>query len=169
MIPRIGTDSVAPKELSRITFLGDGPGESYCDSRFHCHYGWHSLPVDEMAFPYDCPQESGNRTGCHVAALMGEDGKGVAFVSQQPCDTQASFHTAKDIDNAKHPDDLVKRDKVFWRFDYRQGGLGSNSCGPEPLEKYTVRLLPFQIDWVIAPVTSQYLNDQVKKAWDSLC
>ena len=169
MIPRIGTDSVVPKEFSRMTFLGKGPGESYCDSRFHCHYGWHSLPVDEMAFPYDCPQESGNRTGVHVAALTNQEGKGLAFVSRQPCDTQASYYTAKDIDEAGHPKDLIKRDKVFWRFDYKQGGLGSNSCGPEPLEKYIVRLLPFHMDWVIAPVTSQTLNNDAKKAWDNLC
>jgi beta-galactosidase/beta-glucuronidase len=168
-IPRIGTDSVAPESFSHVTFLGDGPGESYPDSRFHCHYGWHSLPVDEMAFGYDCPQEAGNRTGCHVSALTGADGKGVAFVSRKPCDTQASFHTAKDIDDAAHPCNLIKRDKVFWRFDYRQGGLGSNSCGPEPLEKYTVRLLPFEMDWVIAPITSGTLTDDAKKAWDNLC
>jgi beta-galactosidase len=36
---------------------------------------------------------------------------------------------------AMHTDELVEEDTII-RIDYKNSGIGSNSCGPELLEKY---------------------------------
>ena len=168
-LPRVGTDSVVPKQFDQMAYLGYGPGETYCDSKFHARYGWYTVPVRDLAFAYDCPQESGNRTGCKVSALLGADGAGIAYVSQIPCDTAASFYCAGDIDHASHPDELNERDAITWRMDWKEAGLGSGSCGPEQLEAYTVRALPFHMDFVLMPVSQAKLVCIAQKGWDSLC
>ncbi|HAL62941.1 MAG TPA: hypothetical protein DCO93_00690, partial [Clostridiales bacterium] len=47
-----------------------------------------------------------------------------------------SHYTAKAIASAMHTDELVKSDSTVIRIDYKDSGLGSNSCGPALLEKY---------------------------------
>ena len=169
ILPRIGTDSVVSASLHRFAYLGIGPDETYPDSCFQAAYGWYERDVSELAFPYDCPQESGNRTGCRVSALLNEVGDGIAFISARPCDTGASFFLPEDIDAAEYPADLRKRDRITWRFDMRTAGLGSGSCGPDTLDRYTVRPYPFQMDFIIAPVSRSELCSQARKAWDELC
>ena len=168
-LPRIGTDSVVPLRLDSMIYLGYGPGETYCDSLFHARYGWHRCAVKDLAFAYDCPQESGNRTGCRAAALVGPEGEGVAYVSRTPCDTAAAFYHAADIDRAAHPDELTPRDHITWRFDCREAGLGSGSCGPEPLENHTVRPLPFHMDFTLLPVKGEPLPELARKGWNEGC
>ena len=169
LLPRIGTDSLASPSLDRMTYLGFGPGETYCDSIFQARYGWHHSAVKDLAFPYDCPQEAGNRTGCRASALLDAAGRGVALVSRTPCDTSASFYSARTIDAASHPEDLVPEDHITWRFDLKEAGLGSGSCGPEPQEHALVRPFPFSMDFVLLPVRGQSLPELVRKGWDELC
>ena len=169
LLPRIGTDSLVSPELDRMIYLGFGPGETYCDSFFQARYGWHRSAVKDLAFPYDCPQEAGNRTGCRASALLDAAGHGVALVSRTPCDTSASFYSARTIDAASHPQDLVPEDHIFWRFDLKEAGLGSASCGPEPQEHALVRPFPFRMDFVLLPVRGKSLPELVRKGWDELC
>ena len=166
ILPRIGTDSIVPPYLDHMAYLGYGPGETYCDSLFHAHYGWHRCPVKELAFAYDCPQEAGNRAGCRAAALVDAAGWGVALVSRMPCDTAASFFDARTIDAAAHPEALIPQDHIVWRFDWKEAGLGSGSCGPELLESYTVRPQRFQMDFVLLPVNGEPLPELARKGWD---
>ena len=37
---------------------------------------------------------------------------------------------------AEHQDELIPDDAINLRVDYKNSGIGSNSCGPELLEKY---------------------------------
>ena len=169
LLPRIGTDSTVPAGLNRFAYLGFGPDETYPDSCFQAEYGWYETEVSSLAFPYDCPQESGNRTGCSVSALTDAKGTGIAFISDRPCDTGASFYLARDLDRAAHPGELRKQDQITWRFDLKTAGLGSGSCGPETTDRYTVRPLPFQMRFIIAPVGQDGLVETARKGWDALC
>ena len=40
------------------------------------------------------------------------------------------------LTNAMHTDELVKNGKTNVRIDYAVSGIGSNSCGPEPLAQH---------------------------------
>ena len=76
----------------------------------------------------------------------------MAFLSNTPCDAAA-----------------FPGEQVQLRFDYKEAGLGSASCGPEPLDAYVVHYLPYEMNWVITPVDRENLIDTAKKAWDELC
>ena len=47
-----------------------------------------------------------------------------------------SRYSTEALTAAAHTNELKKDGKVHLRTDYRVSGLGSASCGPEPLEEY---------------------------------
>jgi beta-galactosidase/evolved beta-galactosidase subunit alpha len=61
----------------------------------------------------------------------------------------------EDLENAKHPYELTKRDDITLILDHAHNGIGSASCGPGVLDKYKlvprdfafqIRLKPFTLD-----------------------
>ena len=75
----------------------------------------------------------------------------VCFRSQEdfgpvgPMEFSASHYTAQDLDSAYHTYDLYPRAEVILSLDYRQRGLGTESCGPGPLEQYKIE--PGRYSW----------------------
>ena len=66
--------------------------------------------------------------------VIGEqvDGEGFSFTAHD--------YTDQALDQAQHTYELESQDMTVLSLDYRQGGLGSNICGPEPQEQYQLKL-----------------------------
>lgn len=47
-----------------------------------------------------------------------------------------SNYTSEMLTNAMHTDELVENDSIVVRIDYKNSGIGSNSCGPKLLDEY---------------------------------
>lgn len=60
----------------------------------------------------------------------------VSVTSAVPFSMNASPYTAEELTNAAHNYELPESGKSVLCIDYRQNGIGSNSCGPELDEKY---------------------------------
>lgn len=60
----------------------------------------------------------------------------IAVTSAVPFSMNASPYTAEELTNAAHNYELPESNKAVLCIDYRQNGIGSNSCGPELDEKY---------------------------------
>lgn len=63
----------------------------------------------------------------------------------------ASRHHAtvkKELDEKAHNFELVPSDGIYVALDYKQSGIGSNSCGPRLAEKYQIR--EEKIEWEIS-------------------
>ena len=60
----------------------------------------------------------------------------VTVTSAVPFSMNASPYTAEELTAAAHNYELPDSDKSVLCIDYRQNGIGSNSCGPELDEKY---------------------------------
>jgi len=151
-LPKIGLRMAIPADMDQFTWYGRGPGESYADSKEANRYGVYTASVDELFTPYVYPQENGNRTDVYWTAAVDPTGTGLLAVGMPGLDFSARPYTDTDLEEARHACDLVRRDFITLNLDHRHNGLGSNSCGPGPLEKYklytrdfkfTVRLKPF--------------------------
>lgn len=130
--------------LPQATYLGYGPGESYVDRRQSCWKARFSCPVDHLAGPYLKPQESGSRYGCDWAALSREDGLTVLAQSETPFSFNASPYTEEQLTATTHADALVPCGCTVFCVDYKQSGIGSNSCGPALQEKYQLKETSFR-------------------------
>ena len=154
-MPRIGLGLALQPGFERATWYGRGPGESYADSQEAALFGvWHAS-VDELMTSYMKPQENGNRKDTHWVALTDTRGLGLLAIGRPLIDFSAHHYTADDLSAAKHPCDLVRRNEIILHLDMRQRGLGSGSCGPQPLAEheikpdafaFSVRLRPFSKD-----------------------
>jgi beta-galactosidase len=61
-------------------------------------------------------------------------------------------NSAYELDGAGCDGDLIESRNTFVRVDFKNAGIGSNSCGPGLDEKYAVNDALFTYSFVIRPV-----------------
>ena len=88
--------------------------------------------ADSEYVNYVMPQEHGNHTRVKILDIK----NGLYFASETEMDINVSHYTSKMLMDSRHIDELVKADSTIVRIDYKNSGLGSNSCGPQLDEKY---------------------------------
>lgn len=131
-LPRFGLEFAIPGENPEFRYFGRGPRENYRDMHAHTTTGWFSSDASSEYFPYIMPQEHGNHTGCKELHL----GNGLHISADTPFEIQVLPYTAQALTQATHMDELEANGLVNVRIDYKNSGLGSNSCGPQLHEPY---------------------------------
>ena len=109
-----------------------GPEETYCDMHHFAKMGMYESDAASEYVPYIMPQEHGNHF--NTKCLETEDG--LCFTAKDSFEINVSEYTSEALTEAMHTDELKKSDKTIVRIDYKNAGIGSNSCGPRLLEKY---------------------------------
>jgi len=155
MLPRFGLRFTMPKGTEHVRYTGYGPHENYVDMRRSAWKGEFKTTVSDMFVNYEFPQENGARYGVTNALFTDERGFGLHISSLgENGDTfsfNASHYTSEDLDKAKHAYELVKRDETIVNIDYKNNGIGSNSCGPMLPEQYRFDELQFSFAVSIMP------------------
>jgi len=77
---------------------------------------------------------------------------GLKFVADTDFSFNAAHYTPEDLTAAGHPYELNKRKETVVNIDYKISGVGSNSCGPELLEKYRLEEKEFEFNLTIISV-----------------
>ena len=131
-LPRLGFEFILPKEYAGFEYYGMGPEECYCDMHCHAKMGLYRSSAEEEYVPYIMPQEHGNHYGVKYLKMQ----NGLAFYAEDKFEINVSEYTAEMLTGAMHTNELEKSGFITVRVDYKNAGLGSNSCGPELFEKY---------------------------------
>lgn len=133
-LPRVGTALALAPRLSRLTWLGCGPGESYPDRKAATDWAIHCADVDDQHIDYMVPSENGGKADVHWAAFtdpqMPGNGVLLQYLSDQaappaerpgdapalarPAGThgaqlQASRWTLQELERARHRHELPGR------------------------------------------------------------
>ncbi|QGQ97385.1 DUF4981 domain-containing protein [Paenibacillus psychroresistens] len=151
-LPRFGLRLAMPSGTEEIEYAGFGPHESYVDKRRSVHKGTFLLSVDEMHESYIFPQENGSRYGTEWAIASNSQGMGLKFESSTPFSFNASHYSLEELTAKTHAHMLEKSKLTFLHLDYKLSGIGSNSCGPELLDKYRLAEKSFTFDLKIRPI-----------------
>lgn len=161
MIPRIGVELKINRECENVRWCGRGPGESYADSKQANLVGVYNKTVDELFTNYVRPQENGNRTDTRWVRLVDRYGVGLMASSQgqNTFDFSARYYDVTDLENAKHTNELQTRDYITLNLDYKQNGLGSNSCGQNQLTKYRCEFEPFELKLKLSVYSLKEISD----------
>ncbi|MBR2916382.1 MAG: glycoside hydrolase family 2 [Clostridia bacterium] len=131
-LPRLGFEFKTPYENDKFSYFGRGEMENYCDMKYHAKIGFYESNADREYVNYIMPQEHGN----HIETKLLEMSDGLVFTSDSGFEFNVSHYSSKALMEAKHIDELKKEDATIIRIDYKNSGIGSNSCGPVLLEKY---------------------------------
>ena len=160
MFPRLGVTMHLDQSMDQVRYFGRGPGENYADSKEAGMMGVYENTVDGLFTNYVVPQANGNHMDCKWVSLTNDRGMGIVASSEDSFNFSASWYEEKDLDDAKHTCDLVKRDYIVFNVDYKQNALGTFSCGQWQLEKYRAKFEPFKLTFRVTPFNNKETADK---------
>jgi evolved beta-galactosidase subunit alpha len=161
MLPRIGINLHTNKDYSQVTWYGRGKGESYQDSKRSQSIGLYSHDVKGMHTDYVYPQENGSRTDTSFLSLSKED-KTILINFTNLRDFTIHDYETNALEEAKHRGNIQRAPYNVLTIDYKQSGLGSNSCGEEQLPVYQTKVEDFEIGMEVRKIEKKDLIKESK-------
>ena len=149
-LPRFGIRMFLNKKMDEITYFGMGPQESYRDKHQASCHGLFRSKVAQMHEDYIRPQENGSHYDCDYVELTNGQ-YGIAAVSKNPFSFNASVYTQEELERVSHNYELKESDSTVFCMDYAMNGIGSNSCGPDVMDKYRFDEEAFQFQFELIP------------------
>ncbi len=147
-LPRIGVCLPLSGDYTDARWYGRGSDENYADCRSHCPVGLYSLPIRDMNFIYDVPQECGTRIDNRFVTVTGAD-KALTVVGSDTFTFSCHDFAPENLIGARHRNELRRTEEKYLYIDYKMRGLGSHSCGPNPEEPYELRPHAFRFTFGI--------------------
>jgi beta-galactosidase len=129
VLPRFGLRIFTGGE--NVKYYGYGPYESYSDKHLCTYLDEFTSAVDDMHEDYIKPQENGSHFGTRYI----ETDK-LRVSSDIPFSFNASHYTQEELTEKQHNFELEKCSDTVLCVDYKQNGIGQNSCGPLTREEY---------------------------------
>lgn len=137
-LAKIGVRMMLDKKLDRMTFFGCGPFENYADRKAAAEVGVYEIGVNEQ-YTYEKPMERGNHEDVRWAKLSGKDMPSLLVESGAKLMQVAALpHTDEQMNPVEYKIDLPASTATVLSVSTKTLGVGSNSCGPQPLEKFKV-------------------------------
>ena len=150
-MPRIGMQMELPEGFERLTWLGPGPQETYCD-RNDAPVGTYSGTVDDQFFAdYTEPGETGNKVDVRWIALR-NGSVGLLAVGMPLLSVNALHYSEDDLNAGKHAFQLPHRDFVCLNLDLKQQGVGGdNSSGAWPHDEFLIPVQEYSYSFRLRP------------------
>lgn len=144
-LPRFGVRFFLPKAYHKAEYFGYGPNESYLDKHQASYVGLFRQDVEEMHEDYIFPQENSSHCGCHYLRLSDNSVKDDLLITgDQTFSFHVSEYTQEELTKKLHNYELEKSPYTVVCLDYKQSGIGSNSCGPALLPQYRLEEEAFE-------------------------
>jgi len=139
VLARIGVRMFLNKSLDQFDYLGRGPMENYGDRKSGFNVGHYASSVIKQMTGYEKPMEQGNHEDVRWANLRSVEGPGLN-VAQVDSVMQMSAlpYSDEEMDPVEYKVDLPKSKGTVLCISHKTLGVGSNGCGPRPLEPYKV-------------------------------
>jgi len=155
---RFGMKLEMPGNYSHIKYYGRGPGENYIDRKDAAFIGLYNQTVEEQAYAYIRPQETGTKSDVRWWAQLDEAGSGLCFKSDDVYSISALNYTIHALDDGiekdqRHFPEVEQSNFVTICIDKKQMGLGCvTSWGALPLKEYRMPYQNYEFDFVISPI-----------------
>lgn len=147
-LPRFGMELKLNKSYENVSYFGFGPYENYIDKNSSCYLGRFNSEVSKMHEDYIKPQENGSHHFCREVSINNNSGK-IYVLSENDFAFNASHFSTNQLTNTNHNFDLKEEDFTYLIVDYKQSGIGSNSCGPDLPEEYRLNKGEFSYNFYL--------------------
>ncbi len=152
-LPRFGFKYTLLEGFEDVRYFGYGPHEAYEDKRLSTRMSLFRTTATDNFEPYIRPQENGAHWGCRFADVTSTAGRGLYFAAKS-FSLSVSHYSPEHLTETKHDYELTPERETTVIIDYRNSGLGSNSCGPQLAEEYTISERRIEFTHYIKPVFS---------------
>jgi beta-galactosidase len=148
ILPRFGIRLFLQKALEKVTYLGMGPYESYSDLHCGSYVGLFETSAEDSYVDYIRPQEHCNHVECDFVKVHGGF---TVHAEEHLLNFNISCYTQEQLQNTAHNYELEKQPFNTLCIDYKQNGIGSNSCGVIPFDQYMLCEEEFRFSFVLIP------------------
>ncbi len=154
-LPRFGMQLAIPAEFKNITYFGRGPHENYVDRKSSAFVSRYQTDIEHFTHNYTRPQENGNRTDVRWLALADDKGAGLLFIGQPKLSVSAWPYSQKELEAAKHTNELPRGSSITVNIDGAQRGVGGDdSWGALPYPEYSLPSVYRSYSFVMWPFES---------------
>ncbi len=150
-LPRFGFKFRMPEGAEDVRYFGYGPYESYEDKKLASRMGLFKTTATDNFEHYIRPQENSAHYGCKFADVASTAGHGLYF-SAESFSLSVSHYDPHYLTGFAHDYELVPEKDTTVIIDYRNAGIGSNSCGPELAPEYRISEKDFEFSFCVKPV-----------------
>jgi len=139
LIPKFGMRMQIPDEFTTVNWYGRGPWENYPDRKAASLVGLYESKLENFITNYPAPQDNANRCDVRWFSFSAQNGHSIKVTGLQALCFHVWPYTEDDLEKAKHPFDLPKRDFINLNIDLNIHGVGGNDTwGAKTMEKYTL-------------------------------
>lgn len=149
-LPRFGIRLFMDPRFFAVEYYGYGPHESYVDKHQASYKGIFQNHIEELHEDYIKPQENSSHMGCEYVRI-GDTHIRLKVESEKDFSFNVSEYTQEELASKTHHYELEKVGYTILCLDYKQSGIGSNSCGPQLLESYRFDEKEFKLSFFITP------------------
>ncbi len=140
-LSRFGVTLHLDQSLKYVRYYGRGERENLPDLKHHAPLGIYESTAFDLCEDYIKPQENGTHTDTRCLRLCDSAGSGVELLcSDRPFTFSARPYKNSTLRKAKHLEDLHDDRLVCLNLDGFMRGTGSNSCGPDVLPQYDLKI-----------------------------
>ncbi|MEF9985867.1 MAG: glycoside hydrolase family 2 TIM barrel-domain containing protein [Bacteroidales bacterium] len=161
LMPRVGVTITLNKGYDTMEWFGRGPHENYIDRNTSSFVGLYKGSVAEQYFPYDRPQENGNKTDVRWMSLTNAAGTGLKAIGEPYISASAYLFPTEDLSeidlkkHQRHISDIINKDIVTWNIDWKQMGVGGDtSWGAYPHQQYLIPAQRCQFKFRLCPMNN---------------
>ena len=154
-LPRFGVKFKMPADCEQLAYFGRGPVESYIDKKQASRVGCYRTTVTEHFEHYVRPQENMAHIETRWMQVSNAAGQGLLTTNTEETKDfsfNCSHFTARQLTGTAHDYELTPLAETVVHIDYRQSGIGSNSCGPELDKKWRLDDREFHFSFRLLPV-----------------
>jgi len=154
-LAKVGNTLIVDGALSRVSWYGRGPLESYSDRKSSQFVGIYHSKVEDWLFPYSRPQESGNRTDVRWADFTDGNGRGIRVEGMHTVNVNASYYRAQDLASAQYLFEAPRQPNLFLCVDFAQMGVGGDDSWSQRVHTpYRLFERSYEYEYRILPVGS---------------
>ncbi len=146
-LPRFGFRLFMPREYTKAEYFAYGPYESYIDKHRCSRMSRFIQDVSDMHEDYIRPQENSSHYGCQYLKVSDEQNNYLEVTGAEDFSFNVSEYTQEELEEKQHNFELEKSGHTVVCLDYKNSGIGSNSCGPELIKKYRLDEKEITLSW----------------------
>lgn len=132
-LPRLGMIFTLRDGFEKLTYSAYGPYSCYSDFRNFTYFDTFESTVTDELEPMIKPQECGNHMDAEYACIECDTD---TLTVRGKFEFSALHHSPYELARTAHVNELSDDKKTYLIVDYKQHGIGSNSCGPKPLPEF---------------------------------
>ncbi|MFA6288027.1 MAG: glycoside hydrolase family 2 TIM barrel-domain containing protein [Opitutaceae bacterium] len=168
-LPRAGVRFDLVSGYENLAYFGRGPVENYNDRKAGSLVARYETTVTAEYVDYVMPQEHGHHTDTRWLELSPSERGGerkrpvpgssarsrspllpALLITAAPLfEFNASHYAAEDLYAAKHTTDLAPRAETVVYLDAAHRGLGTQSCGPDALDRYKLNAKRYAFSYTL--------------------